>query len=416
MSSKFFYLLVVSALLFLIDFYVFQAVRLACQNFSAGVQRGIFSFYWLLYVVTAITFILASLTRGTPPTPFKTYLASCLLIFFSFKLVVVVFLLLDDVSRLVRFIAAKITAEPAADSEGIKIPRSEFLSKLGLLAGAIPFTALIYGMVKGAFQYQVKKVVIKAPNLPAGFHGFKMVQISDLHTGSFRNDGPLRRAVSIINNLEADIVCFTGDLVNNVADEVQPYIPVLGQIRGKMGIFSVLGNHDYGDYVSWDTRTAKLENLERLKNSYARMGWRLLMNEHIPLERNGDQIALLGIENWGMRAGFPKYGKMYKAYPGSEKYPFKVLLSHDPSHWDGEVNLKYPDIDLMISGHTHGMQFGVNLPGFKWSPVQYVYKQWSGLYKKGSQHLYVNVGLGFLGYPGRVGFLPEITLFEFQRA
>ena len=389
---------------------------MACQNLSAGVQRGIFFFYWLLYVVTAITFILASLTRGTPPTPFKTYLASCLLTFFAFKLVVIVFLLLDDGIRLARFIVAKISAGPATASEGIKIPRSEFLSKLGLLAGAIPFTALIYGMVKGAFQYQVKKVVIKAPNLPAGFHGFKMVQFSDLHAGSFRNDAPLRRAVRIINSQEADIVCFTGDLVNNVADEVQPYIPVLGQIRGKLGVFSVLGNHDYGDYVSWSTRTAKLENLERLKHSHARMGWRLLMNEHLPLERNGDQIALLGIENWGMRAGFPKYGKMYKAYPGSEKYPFKVLLSHDPSHWDGEVNLKYPDIDLMISGHTHGMQFGVNLPGFKWSPVQYVYKQWSGLYKKGSQYLYVNVGLGFLGYPGRVGFLPEITLFEFQRA
>jgi predicted MPP superfamily phosphohydrolase len=258
--------------------------------------------------------------------------------------------------------------------------------------------------------------VLKFPNLPAGFHGFRMLQISDLHTGSFNSDAHLKEAVALINKQEADVVFFTGDLVNNVADELVPYTNVLSQIRGKMGVYSVLGNHDYGDYVRWENDEEKIENLERLKHMQARMGWRLLMNEHVPLERNGDKIALLGIENWGMRAGFPKYGKMYKAYPGSEQYPFKVLLSHDPSHWEGEVLEKYPAIDLMLSGHTHGMQFGVNLPGLKWSPVQYVYKQWSGLYKKGTQNLYVNVGLGFLGYPGRVGFLPEITVFELQKA
>src|SRR5690606_36945462 len=214
-------------------------------------------------------------------------------------------------------------------------------------------------------------------------------------------------AVDLINAQQPDVIFFTGDLVNNVADEVEPYIPVLGQLHATKGVFSVLGNHDYGDYVRWPGRLAKIENLERLKQAHARMGWKLLVNQHVKLNRHGEEIAVIGVENWGNRAGFPKYGKLYKAHQGTENSPFKVLLSHDPSHWHGEVTTSFPDIDLTLSGHTHGMQFGINLPFFRWSPVQYVYKQWSGLYRHKHQFLYVNVGLGFLGYPGRVGFRPE---------
>ncbi len=414
--SRFIFLLVATCLLFLVDLYVFQAFRTAMQNLPGWVQRSINIFYWVFFAAMIITLVLATITRGSAPSAVKTYWASIFFIVFASKLVVLVFLLAEDGTRLVRTIINYFSRDTGTAADGLpRISRNEFFSRLALLAGAIPLTAFIYGMVKGAFQYQIKRVVIKFPNLPAGFHGFKMVQISDLHTGSFRSDVHLREAVSIINEQAADVVFFTGDLVNNLADELPPYMPVLSQLRGKMGVFSILGNHDYGDYVAWKDDVEKIANLERLKNMQARMGWRLLMNEHVALERNGDKIALLGIENWGNRAGFPKYGKMHQAYPGSEKYPFKMLLSHDPSHWDGEVNHKYPDIDLMLSGHTHGMQFGVNLPHFKWSPVQYVYKQWSGLYKKGTQHLYVNVGLGFLGYPGRIGFLPEITVFELRK-
>ncbi|MDQ3291120.1 MAG: metallophosphoesterase, partial [Bacteroidota bacterium] len=265
-------------------------------------------------------------------------------------------------------------------------------------------------------QYQVKRVTLRFPNLPNAFSGYKILQISDLHTGSFNSTHPLEKAVALINKQNADLVFFTGDLVNNIATEVVPHIPALQKIKAKDGKFSVFGNHDYGDYVSWESREAKRQNLQTLAQHHAEIGWRLLLNENVAIHKDGQHIAVLGVENWSTRMNFPRYGNMAKAYAGTEQSPFKVLLSHDPSHWDGEVNQHYPDIDLMLSGHTHGMQFGVNLPGLKWSPVQYVYKQWAGLYKKGMQHLYVNTGLGFLGYPGRVGFLPEITVFELQKA
>jgi len=209
-----------------------------------------------------------------------------------------------------------------------------------------------------------------------------------------------------------DLVLFTGDLVNDMASEMKNYMDVFSRLNAPMGVFSTLGNHDYGDYVQWPSMEAKKENLERLKNVHGELGWRLLMNEYVELTRGDEKIALLGIENWSAKARFPKYGDLKKAYEGSSSYPFKILMSHDPSHWDAQVRPLYPDIDLMLSGHTHGMQFGVEIPGFRWSPVQYIYKQWAGLYEEGNQKLYVNRGYGFLGYPGRVGILPEITVLE----
>ena len=399
-------------LLFLADLYVFQAVFTAMQNLPAGWQNLISGVYWGWFTFTFITLALAMITRGSPPNAFKAYLAAVLFIVFASKLVIILFLLLEDgwrsIQWLVQYFAASAEMFPL-------IPRNQVWSMLALLAAAIPFSAFIYGVVHGAFNYQIKKVELNFPNLPAAFHGFKMVQITDLHVGSFASTKPLIKAVNLINAQHADVVLFTGDLVNNQAMEVEPYINVLGNIHRKDGVFSVLGNHDYGDYVRWESRLDKIENLERLKQAHARMGWHLLLNDHVKLERGGEKIAILGVENWGNKAGFPKYGKLYKAHQGAENIPFKVLLSHDPSHWEGEIIQKFPDIDLTLSGHTHGMQFGINFPKLKWSPVQYVYKQWAGLYKKGTQYLYVNVGLGFLGYPGRVGFLPEITVFELRR-
>ena len=209
-----------------------------------------------------------------------------------------------------------------------------------------------------------------------------------------------------------DLILFTGDLVNDLATEMEDYMDVFERIRAPMGVYSTLGNHDYGDYVWWNSPEEKAANLERVKQIHGELGWRLMMNEHVALERGGDKIALLGIENWSAKARFPRHGKMNLAYPGSEKYAFKILMSHDPSHWDAEVRPKYPDIDLTLAGHTHGFQFGVEVPGFRWSPVQYVYDQWAGLYESGKQKLYVNRGYGFIGYPGRVGILPEITVIE----
>lgn len=380
------------------------------QNMAPNTQKIIFILYWAVFAITAITVVLAMATRGTPPTPLKTYLASTLFIIFASKLVIIAFLFVDDIFRL-----GKVVLNSAGSETHFDPSRSKFLSQMGLLAAAIPFTALIYGMAKGAYDYRVKRVKLKFPNLPKAFEGYKMLQISDLHVGSFNSTEPLKEAVSLINQQEADLVFFTGDLVNNMAVELQDHLHTLSGIRAKTGVYSVLGNHDYGDYVAWEAGE-KRENLQTLKNSHAKMGWQLLLNENRLIEKDGEHIAVLGVENWGNKRGFPKYGDLSKAYSGTENSPFKVLLSHDPSHWDGEINQKYTDIDLTLSGHTHGMQFGVNIPGLKWSPVQYVYEQWAGLYKKGRQHLYVNTGLGFLGYPGRVGFLPEITVFELQRA
>jgi predicted MPP superfamily phosphohydrolase len=240
------------------------------------------------------------------------------------------------------------------------------------------------------------------------------VQISDIHCGSFTNKKAVLKGVEMILKEQPDIILFTGDLVNDLATEMKDYMDVFGLLKAPMGVYSTLGNHDYGDYIAetaWPVEgVSKVQNLENVKKLHAELGWHLLMNEHVVLEKNGGQIALIGVENWSAKARFPKHGRMDLAYPGAEKYPFKILMSHDPSHWDAMIRPQYSDIDLTLSGHTHGMQFGIEIPGFKWSPVQYVYKEWAGLYEEGKQKLYVNRGYGFIGYPGRVGVMPEITV------
>jgi predicted MPP superfamily phosphohydrolase len=405
-------LIITLILILLIDVYVFQAVRTVMVGSAPLLKRSAYIIYWALSLFTLGTVLLAMFTRGTAPNPMRMQVANILFIFFISKVVIVLFLLVDDLVRLTQLISNTVRGP---ESPKFNLGRHKFLSQMALVMGAIPLGTLVWGMVKGAYDYQVKKVTLRFPNLPPAFEGFRLLQITDLHTGSFHSEEPLQKAVQIINQQACDVVVFTGDLVNNVAAEVEPYVDILGQIKAKTGVFSILGNHDYGDYMQWETAAQKVQNLADLKNAHKRMGWDLLLNEHRVLERDGQKIVLLGVENWGHRMNFPKYGIMSKAYEGTQEYPVKILLSHDPSHWDGEVNQKYQDVDLMLSGHTHGMQFGVNIPGFKWSPVQYVYRQWSGLYQKGKQYLYVNVGLGFLGYHGRVGFLPEITVFEFKR-
>jgi predicted MPP superfamily phosphohydrolase len=295
-------------------------------------------------------------------------------------------------------------------SEGIS--RSAFLNWLGLAAGGTLFTTLVYGF-SNKYKYDVKKLQLSYDNLPPSFKGLKIVHISDIHSGSFTDKKAVLHGIEKIMNQKPDIILFTGDLVNDRATEMEDYIDIFSLLKAPMGVYSTLGNHDYGDYVSWPQNgISKEQNLDNLKKVHAALGWRLLMNEHVVLEKNGEQIALLGIENWSNKARFPKHGRMDLAYAGTEKYPFKILMSHDPSHWDAQVKKDYTDIDLMLSGHTHGMQFGIEIPGFKWSPVQYMYKQWAGVYQDGKQKLNVNRGFGFIGYPGRVGVLPEISVIE----
>jgi len=280
-----------------------------------------------------------------------------------------------------------------------------------MLAGTGLLGTLTYGM-GNKYRYQVRSHRIKFSNLPAAFHGLRLVQIADIHAGSFTDKQAVEKGVKMILDLQPDLIVFTGDLVNNLAEEMRNYVSVFSQLKAPMGIYSVLGNHDYGDYVPWNSKEEKQANLQALKNTHDTIGWRLLMNEHVVLEKGNDKIALVGIENWSAKGNFPRYGDLAKAVQGTSVNTFKILLSHDPSHWKAQVLKEYPDINLMLSGHTHGMQFGFEIPGIRWSPVQYVYKEWAGLYHKDEQRLYVNRGFGFLGYPGRVGILPEITLLE----
>ncbi|WP_400192196.1 metallophosphoesterase [Hymenobacter sp. B81] len=410
--SSFFFL----GLLLVAEWYGFQAIRTLVQHYSPLTRRISAVLYWVVTVALWGAGIWAMSTRHMGTTPSKGYIGGLLLALVVAKLVVLLFLFPEDLVRSARWVGRLFTGSAGTSATaGAPLTRSEFLSKLALVVAGIPLVALIYGMVRGATDYRVRRVTLRFPNLPASFDGFKLLQISDLHTGSFPSKEPLQRAVRLINEQQADLIFMTGDLVNNYAHEVEEHIDTLAQIKSVLPKFSVLGNHDYADYVSWESREAKQANLQRMIQNHAKIGWQLLMDDSHTIERGGEKIAVLGVQNWSNNGRFPKYGNLAKAHAAAGDAPFKVLLSHDPSHWEGQV-LEYPDIDLTLSGHTHGMQFGVNLDFFKWSPVQYVYKQWAGLYEQGKQYLYVNTGLGFIGYPGRVGFLPEITVFELKRA
>jgi predicted MPP superfamily phosphohydrolase len=407
--------LIFVVILLLIDIYAFQTFRTVSLNSSSRVKTIITAAYWTVSVLVIATFLTLVLSRfDFMPRIVRNTMFAIIIGLFLAKLITVFFLLIDDVRRLLQWILLKIVYNSksidTAEMEGIS--RSVFLNWIGLAAGTTLFGSLLYGF-SNKYKYHVNRMKFSFDNLPAGFKGLKILQISDIHSGSFTNTKAVEHGVEMILKEKADIILFTGDLVNDMAVEMDDYHHIFSRLTAPMGVYSTLGNHDYGDYISWPQNgVSKEQNLENLKKVHAALGWRLLMNEHVQLERNGDKIALLGIENWSNKARFPKHGRMDLAHKGTEQYPFKILMSHDPSHWEAQVQPDYPDVDLMLSGHTHGMQFGIDIPGFKWSPVQYMYKQWAGLYENKKQKLYVNRGFGFLAYPGRVGILPEITVIE----
>lgn len=395
------------------EFYMYQALKAIFPPRDGNRFNNILIAYLVINVLLYVAFFSYRLLgmRGNFHL-FYAVTTSALALLLITKIIVFLFLFVGDLFRLIQNVSA--SSVPTETSAG-GMTRSAFLSKVALATAAIPVFSLIYGVVVNAYNYQIRRVTLRFPNLPEAFDGFRFVQISDIHSGSFNRTEPLVHAVETINKMEADAILFTGDLVNNITDEVLPYMDVFSKLKAKEGVLSITGNHDYGDYVPWDSVEEKKANFQRFMKAHADLGWRLLMNEHKILERNGQQIAIIGIENWGQALHFPKYGKLDQAYKGTEEVPFKILMSHDPSHWDAEVRPKYPDIDLTLSGHTHGFQFGIETKYFKWSPSQWVYKQWAGLYTEGKQHIYVNRGFGFLGYPGRVGILPEITEITLKR-
>jgi len=405
---------IIALVMFLLDLYVYQALRLVSQNATEKARMVIHIAYWVISALTLATILSFPYVQALQTSRvFRNYIFSILVGLFFAKILGSVFFLADDLRRGALWLMTKIFPDTGVRymDETSSIPRSTFLSWVGLGIGGGLFGTLLYGF-SNKYNYQVLKVRLKFNNLPPAFRGLKLVQISDIHSGSFQDKKAVEHGVNMVLQQKADLILFTGDLVNDRAVEMDDYKDLFSRVQAPMGVYSILGNHDYGDYVSWPSEAVKTANLEALKKVHADMGWRLLMNEHVLLEKDGQQIALLGIENWGAKGRFPKYGKMNLAYPGTEKIPFKLLMSHDPSHWDAEIKPHYPDIDLVLAGHTHGMQFGVENPYFKWSPVQWMYKEWAGLYEDGKQKLYVNRGFGFIGYPGRVGILPEITVIE----
>lgn len=405
--------LIMAGLMVLLDLYVFQVVKSVSAAAGSKTRTAIYISYWVISLAAlVILFVLPLLNLDNYSKGIRSTIFAIIIGLFLAKILAAVFFLIDDARRLIQWIVSRVTSNSAeGQSESERISRSAFLNWLGIGLGGTLLGSFLYGFTN-KYNYKVKKLSLHYPNLPSPFRGLRVVHISDIHSGSFTDKYAVQRGVDKIAELKPDLILFTGDLVNNQSVEMENYMDVFNQLKAPMGVYSTLGNHDYGDYHQWPSKEAKRKNLERLKMVHSELGWRLLMNEHVLLERKGAHIAVIGVENWSSKARFPKYGDLEKAYSGSERVPFKILMSHDPSHWDSEVRPKYGDIDLTLAGHTHGMQFGVEIPGLKWSPVQYVYKQWAGLYEHGAQKLYVNRGFGFIGYPGRVGILPEITLFE----
>jgi uncharacterized protein len=419
------------AIMVLLDSYVFLAVKMVSQNAQPKTKTIIYAIYWGISILAIISFLLFAFTQQEfLGKKVRTYMLATVIGLFIAKFVAIVFFVIDDLRRLIQWVASKLfsaNTEMAQMNDG-GISRSVFLSWLGLAAGTTIFGSLLYGF-SNKYNYTVKRIKPIFDNVPLAFKGLKIVHISDIHSGSFMNKKAVEKGVQKILDEKPDVIFFTGDLVNDLATEMNDYMDVFSKLKAPMGVYSTFGNHDYGDYVQWPDRTDEFrekqkaagkhllsplqqKNLDDLANVHASLGWRLLMDENIILKKGDAEIAVIGVQNISGKARFYSYGNLAKAYAGAEKYPFKILLSHDPSHWDAEVKPNYKDIDLMLSGHTHGMQFGIEIPGFKWSPVQYVYKQWAGLYEDAKQKLYINQGFGFLGYPGRVGVLPEITVIE----
>jgi predicted MPP superfamily phosphohydrolase len=397
----------------LLDFYVFQGVLSAIHSFSAITQSGIIFSYWIISLVAVLVFtalMQANMLRTAKPGSIALHLFAMVVGLYIAKVVAGVFLLTDDIRR----VAQGVFQLVGSSAPGlVYIGRSSLMSLAGLASGFFLYVVLLLGF-NNKYRYKLHRHTLRFTNLPVAFNGIKIIQLSDIHSGSLANRKAVQQGLDLIMEAKPDLILFTGDLVNDHAQEMHDYIDVFSQLGAPLGVYSILGNHDYGDYVTWASAAHKQHNLQHLKQIHADMGWRLLLNEHTVLERNGEQIALLGVENWGAK-GFAQYGDLEKTYRGSEKYVFKLLMSHDPSHWEAQVLPSYPDIDLTLSGHTHGMQFGFENSFFRFSPVQWVYKQWAGLYERASQKLYVNRGFGFIGYQGRVGILPEITLLELIR-
>ena len=410
-------LIINSFLLLILDFYLFKGLRSTRISFF---KKNLFPKLWWGYSGLLIIGLFAGIYFNIP-LMFRSILLVLFFMTFTTKFIYALVLFFDDLRRggiwLKRLIFGRKSnnvfeeSDPLPEKPVNGISRSEFLLKAGMVVAAAPLIPLSWGVLSGAYDYRIRRQKLYLPELPSAFNGIKVAQLSDIHSGSFYNKKAVLGGVEMVLAEKPDIAFFTGDLVNNLANELRDYQDIFSKIKAPLGVYSILGNHDYGDYhYGPEPSAAKDQNLIDLKNAHGQMGWNLLLNANQKISIGQDAIAIAGVENWGT-GRFPKHGDLEKALEGTEDLPVKLLLSHDPSHWRAQI-LKRPDVDVTFSGHTHGMQFGVRSEHIRWSPVQYIYKEWEGLYQEGQQQLYVNTGFGFLGYPGRVGIVPEITIFE----
>jgi hypothetical protein len=411
MADRIVPLLLICALLLLIDWYIIKAILSLKFKIIEKRKRTFKWLYWG-YTILLIIGVFAGIFFSIKLTARAIILVAFFLTFVS-KFFFLPFLFLDDIRRF--FIWLSRRAKKTSISPENSIPRSEFIVKAGLVIAAVPLASLSWGITSGAYDYQIIRRKLYLKNLPKSFHGLKLAQISDIHSGSFYNRKAVLGGVELLLSEKPDLILFSGDLVNNLATEMKDYQDIFSKVKAPLGVFSVLGNHDYGDYYfGKDPSAVKAKNFEDVKKIHQLMGWDLLLDEHRKVKVDNESIGILGCQNWG--AGrFIQKGDLEKTLAGTDDLPVKLLMSHDPSHWRAKI-LNHPDIDVTFSGHTHGMQFGVKTKDFQWSPVEYIYKEWAGFYKEKHQQLYVNVGYGFLGYPGRIGILPEITIFELQQA
>ena len=395
-----------SALFLFVEFYSYQAFRTLIKLRWVLISYQIISFLLLIYIIYSFS----QVDRSVGQTKEFMFTTGLMLLIYVPKIVVTLLLLGEDIFRagagIVNYFVYNSSGSEAIPS------RRKFVSQIGLGLAAVPFLSLIYGIFEGKYNFKVIKQSVYFPDLPDAFDGFKITQISDVHSGSFDNPEKINYAIDLINEQESDMILFTGDIVNTHAKEMHPWIETFNRIKSyKYGKFSVLGNHDYGEYVSWPSEKEKNDNFEAIKKLYNQIGFTLLMNEHTYIQKGDDKIALIGVENWGKN--FKMAGDLNKASKDVAQDDFKVLMSHDPSHWEYEIKNHPKNFHLTLSGHTHGMQFGIEIPGvLKWSLAQYIYKQWAGLYENLGRYVYVNRGFGFHAYPGRVGIMPEITVIQ----
>lgn len=395
------------------DYYAFQSLKTVTKS------NWWYALYWLFTIAVMGNFLIQfyGFNRNNGFSQANSLAVGFLIAMVVPKLVLIAIMFSEDVFRIPQGIYSYFMQDDSGSANQIKhIPaRRRFISQIALGLAAVPFASILYGMYKGKYNFKVLKYTLHFEDLPQAFDGFRLTQISDVHSGSFDNKEKVSYAIDLINEQQSDVVLFTGDMVNNKAEEMKPYVDIFKKLNAKEGLYSVLGNHDYGDYVRWNSDDDKKQNLEDLKAIQKEIGFDLLLNENRFIERDGERIAIIGVENWG-KGGFKKAGDLKKASSRVDKDDFKILMSHDPSHWDAVVVNDKNHYHLTLSGHTHGMQFGIEIPGwFKWSPVKWRYKQWAGIYESLGQYINVNRGFGYLAFPGRVGIWPEITVIELKK-